>query len=72
MVGLSYVSPLIGVVLGSLYTGPIGDRIVLWLARRNNGILEAEHRLWLFLPSLLLIPFGLILWGVGAAQHVQW
>ena len=65
MVGVSYVSPLIGVAIGSFYTGYIGDRIVLWMARRNGGILEPEHRLWLFAPSLLLIPFGLILWGVG-------
>lgn len=72
MVGLSYLSPLIGVILGSIYTGPIGDRIVLKIARRNGGILEPEHRLWLFLPSLILVPFGLILWGVGAAHHVQW
>nr|OQO22165.1 hypothetical protein B0A51_08368 [Rachicladosporium sp. CCFEE 5018] len=71
-VGLSYVSPLIGVAIGSAYTGYGGDRIVLWLARRNKGILEAEHRLWLFTPSLLLIPFGLILWGVGAAHAIHW
>lgn len=69
MVGLSYLSPLIGVAIGSIYTGPIGDRIVLKIARSNHGILEPEHRLWLFLPSLILIPFGLILWGVGAAHH---
>ncbi|KAL1310666.1 hypothetical protein AAFC00_000932 [Neodothiora populina] len=72
MVGLSYLSPLIGVVIGSIYTGPIGDKMVLKLARRNGGILEPEHRLWLFVPSLVLVPFGLILWGVGAAQHIQW
>lgn len=72
MVGLSYISPIIGVAIGSFYTGVLGDRIVLAMARRNGGILEAEHRLWLFLPSLLLIPGGLILWGVGAAHHVQW
>ena len=68
MVGVSYVSPLIGVAIGSLYTGYIGDRIVLKMARKNGGILEPEHRLWLFTPSLLLIPFGLILWGVGEHQ----
>lgn len=71
-VGLAYVSPLIGVAIGSAYTGYIGDRIVLKMARRNKGVLEPEHRLWLFLPSLLLIPFGLILWGVGAAHAVHW
>lgn len=72
MVGLSYVSPLIGVAVGSFYTGPIGDRIVLWMARRNKGILEPEHRLWLFTPSLLLIHGGLLLWGVGAANSIHW
>lgn len=70
MVGLSYVSPLIGVAIGSFYTGYIGDKIVLKMARRNNGILESEHRLWLFLPSMLLIPFGLLLWGVGESYSI--
>ncbi|KAK3722972.1 hypothetical protein LTR37_002118 [Vermiconidia calcicola] len=72
MVGVSYVSPLIGVAIGSFYTGYIGDRIVLWMARRNRGILEPEHRLWLFAPSLLCVPGGLILWGVGAANQIHW
>jgi hypothetical protein len=72
MVGLSYVSPLIGVTCGSFYSGVLGDRIVLWFARRNKGVLESEHRLWLFTASLILIPGSLILWGVGAAHHVHW
>lgn len=72
MVGLSYLSPLIGVAIASFYSGVIGDRVVLWLARRNKGIMESEHRLWLFSVSLVLIPGSLILWGVGAAHHVQW
>jgi MFS family permease len=72
MVGLSYLSPLIGVAVGSFYSGVIGDRIVLWIARRNKGVLEPEHRLWLFSVSLILIPGSLILWGVGAAHQVQW
>lgn len=42
------------------------------MARRNNGFMEAEHRLWLLLPSLILIPFGCILWGVGAQHYVHW
>lgn len=71
MVGVSYVSPLVGVAIGSFYTGYIGDRVVLKMARRNGGMLEAEHRLWLFAPSLLLIPFGLILWGVGKPSHMH-
>lgn len=54
------------------YTGFAGDAILVKLARRNHGIAESEHRLWLLLPQLLLLPFGLILWGVGAAHTVQW
>lgn len=72
MVGLSYVSPLLGVACASFYSGVIGDRIVLWLARRNKGVMEAEHRLWLFSVSIILIPGSLMLWGVGAAHHVHW
>ncbi len=72
MVGLSYVSPLIGVIIGSIYTGRIGDWFVIKMARRNGGIMEPEHRLWMFTASLVLIPGSLILWGVGAAHHVQW
>lgn len=72
MVGLSYISPLIGVAIGSFYSGVLGDRVALRLARRNKGVLESEHRLWLFTVSLALVPFGLILWGVGAAHHIHW
>jgi hypothetical protein len=72
MVGLSCVSPLIGVACGSFNSGMIGDWVVLWLARRNRGILESEHRLWLFSASLIPIPGSLVLWGVGSAHHIHW
>lgn len=72
MVGVAYVSPLVGVALGAAYTGWVGDWFVIRKARKNAGIMESEHRLWLFTPSLLFIPFGLILWGVGAANSVHW
>ncbi|KAF2710562.1 MFS general substrate transporter [Pleomassaria siparia CBS 279.74] len=72
MVGLSYVSPLIGVALAAAYTGWVGDWFVIRKARKKQGFMESEHRLWLFAPSLVLVPFGLILWGVGAAQKVHW
>ncbi|CAI6341838.1 unnamed protein product [Periconia digitata] len=72
MVGVCYVSALIGVAVGAAYTGWLGDWFIVRKARRNGGIMESEHRLWLFVPSLVLIPFGLILWGVGAAHGVHW
>lgn len=58
--------------MAALYTGWFGDSFVLWLARRRHGVLEPEYRLWLFVPSLFLVPFGCILWGVGAAHEIHW
>lgn len=34
--------------------------------------MQSEYRLWLFAPSVVLVPGGLVLWGVGAAHHVHW
>ncbi|EXJ91478.1 hypothetical protein A1O3_00026 [Capronia epimyces CBS 606.96] len=72
MVGVSYVAPLLGVCVGAAYTGYFGDWFILRFARRHGGIMESEHRLWLFVASWFAIPLGLILWGVGAAHHVHW
>ncbi|KAG4283268.1 hypothetical protein FPRO06_09941 [Fusarium proliferatum] len=71
-VGLCYVATIIGVFVGSFFSGPIGDRLVLYLTRRNNGIREPEYRLWLYAVLLVLVPGGLLLWGVGAAHHIHW
>jgi MFS family permease len=72
MVGLSYVSCMIGVSIGSLTSGRLSDWLTIKLARRNNGIMEAEHRLWPFATCLIMVPGSLILWGVGAAHQVHW
>jgi hypothetical protein len=42
------------------------------LARRNNGVAEPEHILWLFLASLICVPFAMLLWGLGAAAKIHW
>lgn len=34
--------------------------------------MEAEYRLWLFGPCMIIVPGGLLLWGVGAHHHVHW
>jgi MFS family permease len=72
MVGTTYVACLVGVALGFTFTGRLSDWLAIKLARRNSGIMEAEHRLWLFAASSIIIPFALILWGVGAAHHIHW
>ena len=48
------------------------DYHVIWLAKRNNGIMEAEYRLYLLVITLIISPVGLIMFGVGAAREWPW
>ncbi|KAK5712154.1 hypothetical protein LTR17_018109 [Elasticomyces elasticus] len=72
MVGLSYLSAMVGVIAASLYTGYLSDWMTLKLARRNKGVFEPEQRLWGFALTTIVLPASLLLWGVGAANHVHW
>ncbi|KAH7122080.1 major facilitator superfamily domain-containing protein [Dactylonectria estremocensis] len=72
MVGLSYLSCCLGVIIGSFFSGKLSDWLTIKLARRNNGIMEAEHRLWPFALCVVMVPGSLILWGVGAQHGVHW
>lgn len=71
-VGLSYISCIIGVSIASLITGILSDWFVIRLARRNGGVFEPEQRLWLYAAATIILPAGMILWGVGAAHSVHW
>lgn len=59
-------------LIGSLLAGAFGDWVVIKIARRRNGIWESEYRQWLNLILALILPFSLLLWGVGAAHHIYW
>lgn len=72
IVGLSYISCCLGVIAGSFFSGKLSDWLTLKLARRNAGVSEAEHRLWPFTLCLVLVPSGMLLWGVGAAHGIHW
>lgn len=72
MVGLSYLSCVIGVGVGSLVSGQFSDYLTIKLARRNKGVMEAEYRLWPFVTCLIMVPGSLLLWGVGAAHQIHW
>ncbi|RDW69776.1 hypothetical protein BP6252_08796 [Coleophoma cylindrospora] len=71
-VGFAYFGAVVGMVIGSLWVAFAGPKLVLRLARRNKGVAEPEHILWLFLASLVCVPFAMLLWGLGAAYHVHW
>lgn len=70
--GVMQVPCLIGAILGCAYGGWFSDRFVQWMTRRNNGIQEAEFRLWLLLPASICFPLGMFLFGVGSAYGWSW
>jgi MFS family permease len=72
MVGLSYLSCCAGSVVGVLVSGRMSDWLTVRLARRNNGVMEAEYRLWPLMICVVLVPTSLVLWGVGAQQGIHW
>lgn len=72
MVGLSYLSCCVGTIIGAFVSGSLSDWLTIKLARRNNGIMEAEHRLWPLAICIIGVPASLILWGVGAQHGIHW
>ncbi|BEJ11927.1 hypothetical protein CspHIS471_0203870 [Cutaneotrichosporon sp. HIS471] len=72
MVGLFYLGPTIGACLSSAHSGWAADKWLLYYTRKRGGVREPEDRLWLLALNAILLPAGLILWGVGAANHIHW
>jgi MFS family permease len=71
-VGCVYAGPIIGAAVASLWSGNAADWIALRLARRNNGVREPEHRLWVLGASGIISAAGLMTWGIGAYHGVHW
>lgn len=71
-IGLAYLSPFIFVFILYPYAGWSTDYIKLWFAKRRQGLSQAEDRLWVNIPYMILGPAALILWGVGAAHGIHW
>ncbi|KAH6661539.1 major facilitator superfamily protein, partial [Plectosphaerella plurivora] len=71
-IGLIYIAPFLGGGVGWFWSGWIADKWAIWLARRNGGIREAEHRLWPVTGVAVVGAGGLLLWGVGADHGLHW
>lgn len=69
---LMNVPCVIGSLIGCIYGGYLSDVFVGWMARRNNGVAEAEHRLWLMFPAAIVAPVGFILFGIGTNNGWSW
>jgi hypothetical protein len=68
---LSALSTLIG-FLAAVPFAPTSDLLAARLTRRNNGIREAEMRLGVMLPAMVIAPAGLIVYGLTAEHNLHW
>lgn len=48
------------------------DRLAAYLTRRNNGIREAEMRLGVLFPAMIIAPAGLVIYGLTAQYNLHW
>lgn len=71
-VGNMNLPTLIGSVIGCFYGGWCSDRFLLWMTRRNGGVMEAEHRLYLMALCTAIFPTGIWLFGIGSAAGWDW
>ncbi|OJJ51073.1 hypothetical protein ASPZODRAFT_148435 [Penicilliopsis zonata CBS 506.65] len=71
-VGIMEVPCIIGAVIGCFYGGYLSDIFVLWAARRNGGMREAEQRLWFLIPCAFISTAGMLLFGLGTGHGWSW
>ncbi|KXJ84862.1 major facilitator superfamily transporter [Microdochium bolleyi] len=71
-VAAAYSGGVVGTIIGGYYCGKVGRILTVRLARRNGGISEPEHGLYVFIASIFLVPFAMILYGLGVTYHLHW
>ncbi|KAI5208700.1 MFS general substrate transporter [Aureobasidium subglaciale] len=71
-VGLVYISPFIGGILGTAVAGRFSDVIVRYMSRKNDGIYEPEFRLVMAIPVTLSTVIGLMGYGWSVSERDAW
>ncbi|KAI4103139.1 MAG: hypothetical protein LQ345_007339 [Seirophora villosa] len=71
-VGLVYISPFIGGILGTAVAGKVSDVIVKAMSRRNGGVYEPEFRLVMAIPVAISTCIGLMGFGWSAEEKNLW
>ncbi|KAI4255987.1 MAG: hypothetical protein L6R42_006459 [Xanthoria sp. 1 TBL-2021] len=71
-VGLVYVSPFVGGILGTAVAGKVSDFIVKAMSRRNGGVYEPEFRLVMAIPVAISTCIGLMGFGWSAEEEDKW
>ncbi|KAF1958544.1 MFS general substrate transporter [Byssothecium circinans] len=71
-VGLVYISPFVGGILGTAVAGKFSDLIVRFMARKNDGVYEPEFRLVMAIPISISTVIGLMGFGWSAQERDNW
>ena len=70
--GLMYFALAIGNIFGYIWGGPMCDYVTIYLAKKNHGVSEAEHRLLSYAPIPLTAAGGILLYGIPAYYGMHW
>lgn len=71
-VAVMNIPTLIGALIGCIYGGALSDRFAIWMAKRNGGVKEPEHRLWFMFLIAVCSPLGMFLFGIGTGHEWAW
>ncbi|KAI1779190.1 MFS general substrate transporter [Hypoxylon cercidicola] len=69
--GVQSLGSILGFILALPFTSS-SDRLAGYLTRKNNGIREAEMRLGVMLPAMIIAPVGLVVYGLTAELNLHW
>ncbi|KAL1860744.1 hypothetical protein VTK73DRAFT_7189 [Phialemonium thermophilum] len=71
--GALFLGLLVGVLFAELFcSGHASDKLMMYLAKRNNNERVPEMRLWLGYPACVLSAIGCILWGISVDRNWHW
>ncbi|KAJ5498090.1 Major facilitator superfamily domain general substrate transporter [Penicillium expansum] len=71
-IGYTSAGPLIGNILGAVYGGFLGDRSILYYAKRKRGYYEPEMRLYILHLPAIFMAGGLIMFGATISRGMHW
>ncbi|CDK29889.1 unnamed protein product [Kuraishia capsulata CBS 1993] len=72
IIGLFYVAPFVGSILGSSIAGRLSDILVRKMVDRNDGVYEPEFRLVMIIPVFFTVVIGLMGFGWATQAHDLW
>ncbi|KAK7451024.1 hypothetical protein VKT23_012699 [Stygiomarasmius scandens] len=65
-----YGTPIVATIIGELIGRYLNDWIMNKSIKRNNGVFEAENRLWACYLAVILDVAGLVLLGASIQKHL--